>query len=47
MPVVPTRLRGVDRVLHRGSRMIHPGAVEVVFELPMDARRRRLRRAGT
>ena len=35
MPVVPIRLRGLDRVLHRGSRMIHPGAVEVVFGLPM------------
>ena len=36
VPVVPIRLRGVDRVLHRYSTMIHPGAVEVVFGLPMN-----------
>ena len=36
VPVVPIRLRGVDRVLHRYSRMIHPGAVEVAFGLPIE-----------
>jgi long-chain acyl-CoA synthetase len=36
VPVVPIRLRGVDRVLHRYSRMIHPGPVEVVFGSPME-----------
>jgi long-chain acyl-CoA synthetase len=36
VPVVPIRLRGVDRVLHPYSKMIHPGTVEVVFGLPME-----------
>jgi long-chain acyl-CoA synthetase len=36
VPVVPVRLKGVDRVLHRGSRMIHPGSVEVVFGSPLE-----------
>jgi long-chain acyl-CoA synthetase len=36
VPVVPVRLRGVDRVLPRGSRMIHPGAVEVTFGAPLE-----------
>lgn len=31
VPVVPVRLRGVERVLGRDSRMIHPGPVEVNF----------------
>lgn len=31
VPVVPIRLRGVDRVWPRYSRMIHPGPVEVAF----------------
>ena len=31
VPVVPVRLRGVDHVLPRGSRVIHPGTVEVTF----------------
>ena len=36
VPVVPIRLRGVDHVLHRYSRMIHPGPVEVAFGSPME-----------
>ncbi len=35
VPVVPVRLRGVDRVLPRGSRMIHPGPVQVTFGAPL------------
>ena len=31
VPIVPVRLRGVERVLGRDSRMIHPGRVEVNF----------------
>lgn len=31
VPIVPIRLRGVERVLGRDSRMIHPGRVEVNF----------------
>jgi len=36
VPVVPIRLRGVDHVLPRYSRMIHPGPVEVAFGSPME-----------
>jgi long-chain acyl-CoA synthetase len=36
VPVVPVRLRGVDRVLPRDSKMIHPGHVEVTFGPPME-----------
>jgi long-chain acyl-CoA synthetase len=36
VPVVPVRLRGIDRVLPRNSRMIHPGRVEVTFGPPME-----------
>ena len=36
VPVVPIRLRGIDRVLHRYSRMVHPGPVEVVFGSPIE-----------
>ncbi len=36
VPVVPIRLRGLDHVLHRYSRMIHPGPVEVAFGSPME-----------
>ena len=35
-PVVPIRLRGIDRVLPRYSKMIHPGRVEVTFGTPME-----------
>ena len=35
VPVVPIRLRGVDRVLHRYSRVVHPGPVEVAFGPPL------------
>jgi long-chain acyl-CoA synthetase len=34
--VVPLRLRGVDRVLPRYSKMIHPGVVEVAFGAPLE-----------
>jgi long-chain acyl-CoA synthetase len=36
VPVVPLRLRGVDRLLPRGSKMIHPGKVEVTFGSAME-----------
>jgi len=36
VPVVPLRLRGVDRLLPRGSKMIHPGEVEVTFGSAME-----------
>lgn len=35
VPVVPVRLEGVDRVLHRGWHMARPGHVRVVFGAPM------------
>jgi len=36
LPLIPIRLRGVDRVLPRGSRVVHPGPVEVSFGPPME-----------
>lgn len=36
VPVVPIRLRGVDRVLPRGSNMVRPGPVEVRFGAPIE-----------
>ncbi len=36
VPIVPIRLSGVDRVLHRGSRVVHPGPVEIAFGQPME-----------
>jgi long-chain acyl-CoA synthetase len=36
VPVVPVRLRGVDRVLPRYSKVIHPGIVEVRFGAPLE-----------
>ena len=35
VPVVPVRLEGVDRVLHRGWHMARPGHVRVTFGTPM------------
>lgn len=35
LPVIPVRLEGLDRVLHRGSRMPVPGAVSVRFGKPL------------
>lgn len=35
MPVVPVRLVGLDRVLHRTSKMARPGRVEVRFGKPL------------
>ena len=37
VPVVPVRLRGVNRVLHPRSRMARPGRVEVHFGAPLRA----------
>ena len=31
VPVVPIRLRGLEKVLHRGARWPHPGRVELAF----------------
>jgi long-chain acyl-CoA synthetase len=35
VPVVPVRLEGVDRVLHRTWHMARPGHVWVTFGVPM------------
>ena len=35
VPVVPIRLRGVERVLHRHARWPRPGPVELVFGAPL------------
>jgi long-chain acyl-CoA synthetase len=35
MPVVPVRLEGVDRVLHKSWRMAHRGRVRVAFGAPI------------
>jgi 1-acyl-sn-glycerol-3-phosphate acyltransferase len=35
VPVVPVRLEGVDRVLHRTWHMARPGHVHVTFGPPM------------
>ena len=35
IPVVPIRLRGVEKVLHRGDHWPHPGPVEVRFGPPL------------
>ncbi|MGE0816206.1 MAG: AMP-binding protein [Vicinamibacterales bacterium] len=54
LPVVPVRLVGLDRVLHRTWRLPRPGAVRVVFGPPLrlegddyDAEAARLERAVT
>jgi long-chain acyl-CoA synthetase len=36
MPVVPVRLEGVDRVLHKSWRMARPGRVRVAFGRAID-----------
>jgi len=38
LPVVPVRLRGVDQVLGRTARWLHPGPVEVTLGAPIHAR---------
>jgi long-chain acyl-CoA synthetase len=35
LPVVPVRLEGLERVLHRSSRMARPGRVDVTFGPPL------------
>jgi long-chain acyl-CoA synthetase len=35
IPVVPIRLRGVEKVLHRHARWPRPGRVEIVFGAPL------------
>jgi long-chain acyl-CoA synthetase len=35
LPVVPVRITGLDRVLHRTARWPHPGRVEVHFGAPI------------
>ncbi len=35
VPVVPVRLRGVDKVLHRHARWPRPGRVEITFGSPL------------
>jgi len=38
VPVVPVRLEGVDRVLHKSWKMARPGAVRVAFGAPLQLR---------
>ncbi|MBE3074807.1 MAG: hypothetical protein IMZ75_07655 [Actinobacteria bacterium] len=35
VPVIPVRLEGLDRVLHRSWRMARPGRVSVKFGAPL------------
>lgn len=35
VPIIPIRLIGLDKVLHRGSAMLHPGRVDVRFGSPI------------
>ena len=35
LPVIPVRLRGLDRILPRGASMIHPGPASVAFGAPL------------
>jgi long-chain acyl-CoA synthetase len=35
IPVVPIRIRGLDKVLHRSWRFAKPGRVEVAFGKPL------------
>jgi long-chain acyl-CoA synthetase len=35
VPIVPVRLRGVERILHRGEHFPKPGRVEITFGLPV------------
>jgi long-chain acyl-CoA synthetase len=35
VPIIPIRLIGLDKVLHRGSAKLHPGRVEVRFGSPI------------
>jgi len=35
VPIIPIRLIGLDKVLHRGSAKLHPGRVEVRFGAPV------------
>jgi len=39
VPVVPIRLRGVEKVLHRHTWWPHPGHVEIVFGAPLQLKR--------
>lgn len=36
LPVVPVRLRGLNRILLRGARMARPGRAEVIFGPPLE-----------
>ena len=35
LPVIPVRLRGLDRILPRGASMVHPGAASIAFGAPL------------
>ena len=35
VPIVPVRLRGVEKILHRGDYFPRPGTVEVTFGQPL------------
>jgi long-chain acyl-CoA synthetase len=37
VPVVPVRLTGLDRVLHRNARFATPGRASVRFAVPIHA----------
>jgi len=35
VPIVPIRLRGVEKILHRHARRPRPGSIEITFGAPM------------
>jgi len=38
IPVVPVRLRGLEKALHRSTRIVHPGPASAVFGAPLNLR---------
>ena len=36
VPVVPVRIRGVEKIMHRGQHFPRPGRVEIAFGTPME-----------
>ena len=46
IPVVPIRIEGLDRVLHKTWKMARPGRVDITFGPPLRLDRRRLPGAG-
>ncbi len=46
IPVVPIRIQGMDRVLHKSWKMARPGRVDITFATSAPFKGRRLPRAG-